>query len=139
MCHDLSISFLKADTKLEFGLSDNEASVTAILEYRQRRICLPGDLEGEGQANVLPQLPQCDVLMSPHHGSPNSNIPALAAAVQPQHVIVSSRDERSKTQLSRVFGSAAVLHTSTVGCVTIQVSPDGSLDVEGFRDQVSSK
>lgn len=71
-------------------------------------------------------------------GSPNSNIPALAAAIQPQHVIVSSRDDRSN-QLSRVFGSGAVLHTSTVGCVTIQVSPDGAMDVQGFRDQVSSK
>ncbi len=132
-CADLNISFLKADTQLNSGLSDNEASVTAILEYRERRICLPGDLEGAGQANLLPQLPKCDVLMSPHHGSPNSNVPALAAAVQPAHVIVSSRNDRSKNHLAKVFGSASVLHTSTAGCVTIQVSPDGSLDVEAFR------
>ena len=138
-CHDLGIYFLKADTELDSGLSDNEASITAILEYRQRRICLPGDLEGQGQLSLLPHLSRCDVLMSPHHGSPNSNTPALAAAVEPEHVIVSSRDDRSKTQLSRVFGSAAVLHTSTVGCVTIQISPDGSLDVEGFRKHVSGE
>jgi len=134
-CDDLSISFLKADTELDSGLSDNEASVAAILEYRERRICLPGDLEGVGQANLLPLLPQCDVLMSPHHGSPNSNIPALAVAVQPAHVIVSSRNDHSRKQLAKVFGSASVLHTSTVGCVTIQVSPDGSLKVQGFREQ----
>ena len=132
-CDDLSISFLKADTESDRGLSDNEASVTAILEYRARRICLPGDLEGRGQANLMPQLPTCDVLMSPHHGSPNSNVPALAAAVQPAHVIVSSRNDHSKNHLAKVFGSASVLHTSTAGCVTIQVSPDGSLNVEGFR------
>ncbi len=130
---DLHISFLKAATEPESGLSDNEASVTAILEYRGRRICLPGDLEGHGQLQLLPSLPQCDVLMSPHHGSPNSNVPALAATVQPAHVIVSSRNDRNRNHLARVFGSASVTHTSTDGCVTVHVSPDGRLDVEAFR------
>ena len=132
-CDDLHISFLKAATEPESGLSDNEASVTAILEYRGRRICLPGDLEGHGQLQLLPSLPQCDVLMSPHHGSPNSNVPALAATVQPAHVIVSSRNDRNRNHLARVFGSASVTHTSTDGCVTVHVSPDGRLDVEVFR------
>lgn len=132
-CADLHISFLKAATEPESGLSDNEASVTAILEYRGRRICLPGDLEGHGQLQLLPSLPQCDVLMSPHHGSPNSNVPALAATVQPAHVIVSSRNDRNRNHLARVFGSASVTHTSTDGCVTVHVSPDGRLDVEAFR------
>lgn len=135
VCHDFGLSFLKADTELDSGLSDNEASIAAILQYRDRRICLPGDLEGQGQANLLPQLPQSDVLMSPHHGSPNSNNPALAAAVQPAHVIVSSRNDRSRNQLARVFDSASVLHTSAVGCVTIHITPDGELNVKGFRRQ----
>ncbi len=132
-CDDLHISFLKADPEPASGLSDNEASVTAILEYRGRRICLPGDLEGHGQLQLLPSLPPCDVLMSPHHGSPKSNIPTLAATVQPAHVIVSSRNDRSRSHLARAFGSATVTHTSTDGCVTVHVSPDGDLDVKGFR------
>ena len=132
-CDDLHVSFLKAATEPESGLSNNEASVTAILEYRGRRICLPGDLEGHGQLQLLPSLPQCGVLMSPHHGSPNSNVPALAATVLPAHVIVSSRNDRSRNHLASVFGSASVLYTSTDGCVTVHVSPDGELDVESFR------
>lgn len=130
---DLHISLLQADTQPPLGLSNNEASVTAILEYRGRRICLPGDLEGLGQRQLLPRLPQCDVLMSPHHGSPNSNIPALDTTFQPTHVIVSARDDRSRNYLATVFGSAFVRHTSTDGCVTVHVSPDGRLDVESFR------
>ena len=132
-CEDLHISFLKAEADPASGLSDNEASVAAILEYRDRRICLPGDLEGLGQLKLLPGLPPCDVLMSPHHGSPNSNVPALAAAVQPTHVIVSARNDRSRSHIARIFSSASVLHTSTDGCVTVHVSPDGGLDVESFR------
>ncbi|MEJ7594118.1 MAG: hypothetical protein WKF77_21475, partial [Planctomycetaceae bacterium] len=132
-CADLRISFLKADAEPASGLSDNEASVAAILEYRDRRILLPGDLEGLGQLKLLPGLPPCDVLMSPHHGSPNSNVPALAATVRPTHVIVSARNDRSRSHIARIFGSASVLHTSTDGCVTAHVSPDGALNVESFR------
>ena len=139
VCEDLGISFLKAETETDSGLSDNEASIAAILEYRDHRICLPGDLEGAGQAHLLPHLPHCEVLMSPHHGSPNSNVPALAAAVQPGHVIVSSRNDRSRNQLAGVFRSASLLHTSTVGCVTVRISPDGLLHVEGYRQQDAEK
>ena len=132
-CEDLQCTILKADMELATELSDNESSVAAILTYRGRRICLPGDLEGRGLAQLLPRLPSCDVLMSPHHGSPNSNIPAVAASLQPQHVIVSSRNDRHRDRLAEVFSSASVLHTSTCGCVTIHITPDGELQVESFR------
>ena len=132
-CEDLQCTILKADMKLATELSDNESSVAAILTYRGRRICLPGDLEGRGLAQLLPRLPSCDVLMSPHHGSPNANIPAVAASLQPQHVIVSSRNDRHRDRLAEVFSSASVLHTSTCGCVTIHITPDGELQVESFR------
>lgn len=132
-CGDLRIEFLKADAEPDSGFSDNEASVAAILEYRDRRICLPGDLEGNGLTRLLPEFPRCDVLMSPHHGSLNSNIPALAAIIQPAHVIVSARNDRNRSQLAEVFGSASISHTSTDGCVTIHISPDGELNVDQFR------
>ncbi|MDA1229990.1 MAG: ComEC/Rec2 family competence protein [Planctomycetota bacterium] len=137
-CGDLNIEFLKAVAEPESGFSHNEASVAAILKYRGRRICLPGDLEGNGLTRLLPELPRCEVLMSPHHGSLNSNIPALAATVRPAHVIVSARNDRHRTQLAKVFGSASILHTSTDGCVTIHISPDGELDVDHFRGKPGS-
>lgn len=133
-CADLRVSFLKADIEPIAGLSDNEASVAAILEYAGRRICLPGDLEGDGQSRLLSRLMRCDVLMSPHHGSPKSNPPTLATAIQPAHVIVSSRDDHNRPYLARVYDSASVIHTSSSGCVTVHVAPDGTLDVVGFRN-----
>ncbi|MCA9008902.1 MAG: DNA internalization-related competence protein ComEC/Rec2, partial [Planctomycetaceae bacterium] len=133
-CDDLRVSFLKAGTEPGAGLSDNEASVTAILEYAGRRICLPGDLEGDGQSRLLSRLMRCDVLMSPHHGSPKSNPPTLATVIQPAHVIVSSRDNHNRRYLSRVYDSASVIHTSASGCVTVHVAPDGTLEVAGFRN-----
>jgi len=133
-CEDLQCNFLKADLKPVSKLSDNESSVAAVLEYRNRRICLPGDLEGRGQSQLLPRLSSCDVLMSPHHGSPNSNNPEAAAALQPDYVIVSERHDRNRDLLAAVFGSASVLHTSTSGCVTINVSAEGELQVKSFRE-----
>jgi competence protein ComEC len=136
-CGDLHIAFLKADTLAGSDLSDNEASVTAVLEYRGRRICLPGDLEGNGQLQLLPGLPQCDVLMSPHHGSPKSNMPALAAAIDPKYVVVSSRNDHSRNHLAQVYRPASVDYTSTSGCITVHVSPDGTLDVKPFRGMIA--
>ena len=50
------------------------------VEYRGRRILLPGDLEPPGLDDVLAEEPRpCDVLMAPHHGSRQSNSPELAA------------------------------------------------------------
>nr|AGC72059.1 putative competence protein ComEC/Rec2 [uncultured bacterium A1Q1_fos_291] len=132
-CEHLQISFLKADKGPTSELSDNEASVTAILEYRNRRVCLPGDLEGRGQLELLPNLPACEVLMSPHHGSPKSNLPALAEAVHPAYVIVSARNDQNRDYLTRVFSSASVLHTSSDGCVTVHVSAAGTLNIDRFR------
>ena len=133
-CNDLQIRFLKAYPHTASSLSDNEASVAALLEYRGRRICLPGDLEGHGQIQLLSSLPPCDVLMSPHHGSPKSNMPDLATVVDPAYVIVSARNDHSRNHLARVYGSASVIYTSTSGCITVHVSPDGTLDVEPFRN-----
>jgi hypothetical protein len=48
-------------------------------------------------------------------------------------MIVSSRNDRSRNHLARIFGSASVTYTSTDGFVTVHLSSDGGLDVEGFR------
>lgn len=133
-CLDLQCSFFKADVDTESGMSDNEASLAAVLAYRDRRICLPGDLERRGQSEVLPRLPVCDVLMSPHHGSPNSNNAAVASRVQPRYVVVSDRDDRNKDALNAIYTSGTVLHTSLSGCVTIHVTPTGELQVKSFRE-----
>jgi competence protein ComEC len=112
--------------------TDNESSLTAVLSYAGHQLCFPGDLEGFGQQQLLPLLPACSLMISPHHGSPSANTPQLAAVTQPQNLIVSARDDRHLSRLKSTFPRSRILHTSTSGAVTVQISEDGHLQISRF-------
>jgi competence protein ComEC len=129
---DVIIDFCQADVSHKGKSSDNEASLVAVLQYRNRCICIPGDLEGEGQYQLIPEMQQCDLLISPHHGSLNSNSQELAEKLRPAVVVVSSSSDRSRPQLRELFAPAPVMFTATDGAVTFQISPVGSTSVDSF-------
>ncbi|MEQ9406384.1 MAG: ComEC/Rec2 family competence protein [Fuerstiella sp.] len=126
---------------LPANADDNQHSLVLSIEYAGRRILLPADIEGDGAKAILPRLSQTDVLVSPHHGSPNANNAAIASATKPRHVIVSARDADAAARLCATYGTAEnVRFTSDCGAVTVQVSPDGRLQTTAFRggDEKSS-
>lgn|GEM_PF-352238 len=112
--------------------TDNESSLTAVLSYAGHQLCFPGDLEGAGQQQLLPLLPMCSLMISPHHGSPAANTPPLAAVTQPQNLIVSARDDRHLARLKTTFPGSRILHTSTCGAITVHISEDGRLQISRF-------
>jgi len=118
---------------LALAESDNERSLVVELRCGGRTICLPGDLEGGALDNVLPRLSPAEVLISPHHGSLNANVPAVADHLQPKHVIVSARDDANRPALKRVYGNAELHFTSEEGAVTVELWPDGDWHVTPFR------
>ena len=115
--------------------SDNERSLVVELRCGGRTICLPGDLEGRALDNVLPRLSAAEVLISPHHGSLNANVPAVVDHLQPKHVIISARDDGNRRALKRVYGNAELHFTSEEGAVTVEVWPDGDWHVTAFRER----
>ena len=130
----LNIRFLQgtlnADTNS--ATADNESSLTALLHFAGHTICLPGDLEGHGQQQLLPLLQPCSLLVSPHHGSPSANPPQLGHATQPQLVVVSARDDRHQATLKHSFPAAKLLHTSSAGAVTVWFGEDGTMQHSTF-------
>lgn len=131
---ELTVDLLQADFSHEVAFMDNEMSLIAILNYRDRRICLPGDLEGGGQAQLLSVLPACDLLVSPHHGSLASNTREFANRLHPATVVVSANKDRQVRPLENVFHPARIYLTARDGAVTYRVAPDGSRSVETFID-----
>jgi competence protein ComEC len=114
---------------------DNAMSLVAAIEYRGRRILLTGDLEGEGLADVL-NLPawDCDVLLSPHHGSKAANPEQMARWATPEWVIVSTQEAAAEDRLSAVYAERAeVLATGRRGAIEFQIDPQGAISVEIFR------
>ena len=107
--------------------ADNETSLTAILHYAGHAICLPGDLEGSGQQQLLPLLPTCSLLVSPHHGSPAANPPQLGQTTQPKFVIISARDNRHNKTLQQSFPNSQLFHTSSSGAITFHFDNHGTI------------
>jgi competence protein ComEC len=105
----------------EFGGTDNEQSLVLLIQYRDHRILVTGDLEGAGLNRLLDSDPiSVDVLIAPHHGSRRANPPQLASWCKPKVVLVSQGKPRSGATLDayRAVG-IPVLTTNDRGAMTV--------------------
>jgi competence protein ComEC len=107
--------------------SDNANSVTLAVEYRGRRLLLPGDLESPGLDDVMAELPyDCDVLLAPHHGSRHSDPPGFAAWSTPELVIISGSGGEDVNPVVATYRrtGAVVLRTDRQGTVNALLRPE---------------
>jgi competence protein ComEC len=108
--------------------SENANSLVLAVEYRGRRIVLPGDLESPGLDDMLAEEPQrCEVLMAPHHGSRKSNSPALAGWCRPRWVVFSGDGRWNLPAINQTYQAVGsqTLHTHTCGAIRVQLGEDG--------------
>ncbi|WP_310820334.1 ComEC/Rec2 family competence protein [Stratiformator vulcanicus] len=116
--------------------TDNEASLVVRIDYADRRILLTGDIEGDGLRRLIEQLSddktltsRCDVLMAPHHGGRDSNVPDLATAVRPSVVVMSSASDDPLVRIQQNYPDARCIGTSQ-GAVRIAIDRSGKMTVE---------
>ncbi len=137
-CAQIGMSFLRCVQpdlrQLPHDADDNEKSLVIIAEHAGRRIMLPGDLEGSASQKVFLDVGPVDVLVSPHHGSPSANTPALARSLTPDTVIVSAGSSANADRLRSIFGEAALFHTSDCGAVSVAIAANGRLSVTPWRE-----
>ena len=133
----LRVQFLQSDAAVQQlqAASDNACSLVAVLDYRGHRLCLPGDLEGVGQQDLLQSLESCSVLVSPHHGSPAANPRALGQVTTPTHLIVSSKDDRHRRALRAAYPESRLLFTGLSGAIQTHVTDSGHLQIREYLEQ----
>jgi competence protein ComEC len=110
--------------------TDNANSVTLGVEYRGKKMLLPGDLEKPGLDDLMAELPyDCDVLMAPHHGSRGSDPPGFAAWCTPERVVFSG-DSHVPADVERTYSQAGaqVFTTGKLGTVEFLLD-DGPITV----------
>jgi competence protein ComEC len=114
--------------------NDNANCLVLLVNCRQRRILLTGDLAPPGLDDVMAEQPLCcDVLLVPHHGSRQSEPASLAAWSRPHWAIISADrrlDLRPVVATYQAVGSR-VLHTAETGAVSVTIDPSG-MRVEEF-------
>jgi competence protein ComEC len=114
--------------------SHNANSLVLAIDYRGRRILLPGDLEAPGMNDLLTEEPlPCTVLLAPHHGSRQSNSPELAAWCKPQWIVLSGDGRWSTPEIDATYAavSGRTLHTYLDGAITFTFDEKGT-KVEKF-------
>ena len=124
-------------------VSDNQSSIVLDLSIESKRVLLTGDIEGEALQELLSSgLPQCDILIAPHHGSATGLPREITSGVRPSVVIVSGSGGRDWPRVCENFyngwtGLRAVLRTagtssSERGAVLITMIDD-AMTVKQFQ------
>ncbi|MCH2180533.1 MAG: ComEC/Rec2 family competence protein [Mariniblastus sp.] len=118
------------------GSTDNSDSIVLLIEAYGRKFLLPGDLEGVGMDLLLSRPPvDCDVVMAPHHGSPNSRPDDFLEWSRPEYVLVSASPKKVANQTMEILGrnGRTVHRTGAPGAVRYRVEPSGNLIQETYR------
>jgi competence protein ComEC len=114
--------------------NDNANSLVLSIEYRGRRILLPGDLQSPGLSDLLAEKPRpCTVLLAPHHGSRQNNPSALAAWCRPEWIVLSGDGRWSTPEIDTTYAAVGgrTLHTYRDGAITI-IFDDKGTRIEQF-------
>ena len=122
--------------------SGNAGSLVFLLDYGKFRALFTGDLEGEGEEELLPYLETVDCLKVAHHGSAHSTSEAFLEKTAPRLALVSApkksiyRHPHPET-LDRLEGAGAmVLETRSSGAVRLEIKK-GTLRIRAFRETES--
>ncbi len=126
------------------GVSVNDASLVVRVGYAGRSLLFAGDVEEQGEAELVaessPDRPlKSDILKVPHHGSRTSSSDGLLEAVAPG-LAVASLGRRNRfgfprpEVLARYAGRGIeLLRTDLHGAVAVQVTSRSQLDVTCAR------
>ena len=116
------------------GQSDNERSAVVSISFAGRRLVLCGDVEGQGQTALLDHHSvSCEILQSPHHGSPLANSGQFLNAASPQLIVIcGSHRARRTTLLNALKGRRILLNTNDCGTVSVQIDMRGRMRAASF-------
>ena len=113
------------------GSTDNSNSVVLEIGFAGRTILLTGDLEDEGQGRLMNGPDQdFDILLSPHHGSPQANRLDWARWTRPEWVLVSGGRTSTGSVLGQTYGSqCTVVVTRRRGAIGVRITEAGTIRV----------
>jgi competence protein ComEC len=114
---------------------ENDAALVVLVELGEQRLLVPGDAEGEVLADL--DLPPCDVVELPHHGSRGGVDEDLLTSLEPSLAVISvgpNRFGHPTPEMLALLAAARVpcLRTDQAGDIVVSVR-DGALAVVTAR------
>lgn len=112
----------------------NNASLVLLLEYGDFKALFTGDAEKQIEQNILPSVPDVDVLKVGHHGSYTSSSEEFLAACKPETALISLGEGNQYG-----FPHQIVLDSlNNIGCEIFRTDLDGSVTVTVEEDGLYS-
>ncbi len=132
------IEVLWPEQAVDASLAANDASLVSLVRVRGSRLLLTGDVEREGIRGLL-RLHEAgeidllaDVMVAPHHGSVEpGDTEALLAAVDPQWIVASTRQDRPALRAcagATLGDGVRVLTTAESGAIELRALPGGHVE-----------
>jgi competence protein ComEC len=126
------------------GTSVNDASLVVRLRFAGRSVLFPGDLEADGEAELVGNAAAglsvaSEILKVPHHGSRTSSSDDLLDAVQPSLAVISlgrqNRFHFPRPEVLRRYRlrGVRVLRTDESGAVIVTIDRRGTIHTECVR------
>ena len=125
------------------SISSNNSSCVLLIQWRDQRILLTGDIEKKAEKDLLKryQMQPVKLLVAPHHGSKTSSSAEFVETLRPTHVVFSAGHRHhfghphpSVVNRYRKLGSN-LWHTAEHGGISFTWQYDGQLDIKPTRDQ----
>lgn len=114
----------------------NLNSLVLLVEYRGKRILIPGDIPIKVEHDIMTQIGDIDVLFVAHHGSPASTSDEFLNCVKPETAIISVGRNNYGHPSDRVINSLLkvcddIYTTQDNGCVELYI--DDEIKIETVR------
>ncbi|MGH7151329.1 MAG: MBL fold metallo-hydrolase, partial [Planctomycetota bacterium] len=115
------------------GASDNDRSLSLLLEVHGRSVLLCGDPQEVGLLALRRALPGLspDLLLLPHHGLPGSGLEAFLAELEAGALLVSA-GKAAAGRISLPESRARIERTYEGGAIEVEIDPDGALRTRRF-------
>ncbi|MFG0265384.1 MAG: ComEC/Rec2 family competence protein [Rhodopirellula sp. JB055] len=119
--------------------NDNANSLVLRIDWGERVLLLPGDLEPPGTAVLTntPRPPPGGVMMAPHHGSLRMDAQAVLQWARPLETVVSGGQRAAKPEVTEMLSAAGggVHVTSREGAIRVRMGPESALQIQAFLRQ----
>lgn len=127
-------------------IDKNNSSLALRLTYGEVSFILPGDIEDEGEMELLRHNPNpvSTILKAPHHGSRTSSTKEFLKAVEPEIVVISVGHNNPfnfphHDVVERYESSGAIIYrTDRDGAVTI-ITDGKNIDVKQYRTPLKNQ
>jgi competence protein ComEC len=119
--------------------NDNANSLVLRIDWGERVLLLPGDLEPPGTAVLTntPRPPPGGVMMAPHHGSLRMDAEAVLQWARPLETVVSGGQRAAQPEVTEMLSTAGggVHVTSREGAIRVRMGPESALQIRAFLRQ----